>query len=88
MPRNKTTRICGANDMPCCNSAYYDTIEKKLEEEIKGRGQSQTGAKIKRMCDCLPSCNSLEYDAGVTDILFNWKDHMIATREPVEHLKK
>lgn len=82
MPRNRTTRICGADDMDCCNRAQYEMLEKKLKQEIKGESDVDTEKK----CDCLPVCNSLEYDAGVTDVLFNWKDHMKASKESMAHL--
>lgn len=80
MPRDRSTRICGANDMTCYNKAHYDLLQRNLEEEIHG--------KVKQKCNCLPACNSLEYDAYVSDVLFNWKDHMKASKESVAHLNK
>lgn len=38
------------------------------------------------VCDCLPACSSLIYNAEFSQTHFNWKDVLIAFREDLNEL--
>lgn len=52
---DKNTRICGLSDMPC----YYDVL---LLFQMEGYDVPDVEA-----CDCLPDCNSVEYEIEVVE---------------------
>lgn len=52
--------------------------------------QNQTNEKIKDdnvkiMCDCMPSCNSLDYDFEISATYYNLEKTIIAWRDKYEH---
>lgn len=79
MPRNKTTRICGANDVSCYNLAQYNMLKHEIVEEMNKKSDD---FDTNQACKCLPVCNSIEYDADLTDVVFNFKEYFKATQMP------
>lgn len=72
MPRDNETRICKFSDIPCYNIAR----KKFLLTEIK-----KTSGENQISCNCLPSCNSIKYDALITSA-------KITIKKVIEALKK
>lgn len=85
MPRNKTTRICGAKDIECYNSAEYDILNKEIVEEME---KSSNEFDVGGSCNCLPVCNSIEYEADVTHVVFDWKEYIRASQWPEKNKLK
>ena len=71
MPRNSSTNICTQTDMDC-----YDKCENSLAiKELSERSDAGLSQKItgKTICNCLPSCTSISYDAEVSQATYEFK---------------
>ncbi|XP_037296672.1 pickpocket protein 28-like [Manduca sexta] len=65
MPSNTSNRICTIQSKRCMNSV----IEKIAEKETAGISS--------RLCNCLPACNTVEYDAEVLKTKFDIKHYLL-----------
>lgn len=83
MPRSKTTRICNANDMKCYLSAEFSMTSMEIEQKLE---KDEDLPDL--YCNCMPVCNSLEYDADVTDVRFNFKQYLEAKKLSWDLLNK
>ncbi|KFB46467.1 AGAP011103-PA-like protein [Anopheles sinensis] len=63
MPRLNSTRVCGAHEMKCYESAVMRLME--LEEMNTDADQE--------LCDCLPACTTLKYDVELSNDDLNLK---------------
>lgn len=61
------TKICGAANIHCYNSAHDKLSEKKFIE-----GLADDIDAVKNGCNCLPSCTSISYDAEISQATFDW----------------
>ncbi|KAG6461393.1 hypothetical protein O3G_MSEX012597 [Manduca sexta] len=69
MPHNTSDRICTVQSKHCMESV----IEKIAETETAG---------IKsRLCNCLPACNTVEYDAEILKTKFNIKHYLMSKKD-------
>ncbi|KAM7342300.1 pickpocket protein 28-like [Cochliomyia hominivorax] len=62
MPKPRDTPICGLADVECYKQAAEE-MNSIIAEQHK---QKLIDPKVKVMCDCLPSCNSLEYNFEIS----------------------
>uniref|UniRef100_A0A1B0BH49 Uncharacterized protein n=1 Tax=Glossina palpalis gambiensis TaxID=67801 RepID=A0A1B0BH49_9MUSC len=81
MPKPTAIPFCSLEDVFCYTNA---------EEEMILKIQNQTNEKIKDdnvkvMCDCMPSCNSLDYDFEISASYYNMEKTIIAWRETYEY---
>ncbi|KFB49820.1 hypothetical protein ZHAS_00017840 [Anopheles sinensis] len=67
MPRDANTKVCGASQIQCYNAAEDDM----LLEDVKYLVDKSFDFRAK--CNCLPGCNSLKYDAEISQTAFDWK---------------
>lgn len=81
MPRKNTTRICNVKDVQCYDAAEFNLMEEAIEQQLE-KEESSDDSDTK--CNCLPLCNELQYDADVTDVVFNWKNYVKASKMPVK----
>lgn len=65
MPREATTRICNQSEIAC----YQAAEDGLLENELFQRLASGIG---KTVCNCLPSCTSIEYDAEISQADYDY----------------
>lgn len=81
MPHNESTRVCNANEAVCYLNAEFNIMEKEIERQLEEDFDDES-------CDCLPVCNTLEYEADVTSIEFNFKGFLKTIKETEEQWKK
>lgn len=81
MPRNKTTPICGFSKMSC----YFEAEDSLLLKEIN-EGLSTSDHAIRGKCNCLPACNSVQYDAEISQTTFYMEDYLMANPVPMDEL--
>lgn len=60
-PRDATTPICGSKNIEC----YQSVRDNLLIANI-------TSTSVSRPCNCLPACNSITYDAEISQNPFDW----------------
>ncbi|EDS44436.1 amiloride-sensitive Na+ channel [Culex quinquefasciatus] len=68
MPRSSQTRFCETYEIRCALGAQQKLMLLNARNQI----QHQSDKRIK--CDCLPACNSIQYDAEITQTMFNFKE--------------
>lgn len=64
MPRDESTKICNQSKVGCYNLAEDGLMESELSQSLEsGSGENKRG---KTVCNCLPSCTSINYDAEIS----------------------
>lgn len=63
MPREAKTRICNQSEVTCCQAAEDGLLDELLQRLASGSGINELE---KTVCNCLPSCTSIEYDAEIS----------------------
>lgn len=72
----RRTRVCGVQSIKC-----YQLAERKLYGESVINGSKNDTAKIFReICNCLPSCTYVQYDADIDRAKLNWVESQMSHR--------
>ncbi|XP_021711601.1 pickpocket protein 28 isoform X2 [Aedes aegypti] len=71
MPRTADTKVCDASKIDCYFNIYQDMYRHKVANALSGN-----------KCNCLPPCNSLEYDVEMSQFPFNFHELATAMRMP------
>lgn len=66
MPRTNQTRSCETSEIGCTLKAQIRLLELHAISRIKQQTYGQ------RDCNCLPACYSIQYDAEITQTIFNY----------------
>lgn len=74
MPRTADTKVCDASKIECYFNIYQDMYQHKISNALAGRSENR--------CNCLPPCNSLEYDVEMSQFPFNFHQMATAMRLP------
>lgn len=70
MPHDNDTRICGQSEVQCYDSAEDNLMLSELKQSLdSGSGVNKLG---KTVCNCLPSCTSINYDAEISQADFEF----------------
>lgn len=59
-------------------------IDQTVDYDVPGLNKSSDENGF--VCDCLPACSSLSYNAEFSQTHFNWKEVLIAFRESLDQL--
>ncbi|KAL9702251.1 hypothetical protein quinque_005769 [Culex quinquefasciatus] len=70
MPRSNQTRCCETYELKCVLTAQKNLMLLNAQTQIQQQPDN------KNSCDCLPACNSIHYDAEITQSIFNFKETM------------
>lgn len=70
LPRDANTPICGSESIFCYHSVRDNLIK------------SSIGATVMRPCNCLPACNSIIYDAEISQNPFDWNRYAKSLKIP------
>ncbi|XP_023311243.1 pickpocket protein 28-like isoform X2 [Anoplophora glabripennis] len=87
MPYEKSTPICGPGSMKCMLEAESELISQTVNygpSEMKLDDESSDVHGF--VCDCLPACSSLAYNAEFSQSRFNWRELFMAFRENMSEL--
>ncbi|XP_052125408.1 pickpocket protein 28-like [Frankliniella occidentalis] len=77
MPRSPDTPMCGPGSNECVREAEVEQTLLEMNAAAKGRGTpSETG------CNCLPSCEAIEYRVDEDRANFEWLESVKAWRYP------
>ena len=79
---DKDTPICGASKITCYEDAEDKLIENGL---IEGFKNAQTAGTAGNICNCLPACTSITYDARISQAQFESKDLLTAFDDGTEN---
>lgn len=80
MPRDNVTAICTQADIECYDQAEDDLMRSELSQSlISGSGENKRG---KTVCNCLPSCTSINYDAEISQADFEFVKVFDSYQEP------
>lgn len=64
MPRDNETKICNQSQVGCYEAAEDGLMASELTQSLEsGSGMNKLG---KTVCNCLPSCTSINYDAEIS----------------------
>ncbi|XP_062555545.1 pickpocket protein 28-like [Armigeres subalbatus] len=74
MPRSDDTKVCDTSQIECYSNIYLDLLTRKVMNALSGRMENN--------CNCLPPCNSLEFDVEVSEFPFNFHEMATAMRMP------
>lgn len=81
MPRDNITKVCDINQSECYINAQYHIWELETEEDPEELYVAE--ANVTMDCNCLPSCNSIEYLTEITQISYDWNSFIVAAKLPV-----
>ncbi|CAO1407576.1 unnamed protein product [Diamesa tonsa] len=70
--RDPITKICGANDIDCYESAENELFNGDMTVDA---GDEKKKYKILNACQCLPKCESLKYEIEL--VKTNYKAHLV-----------
>ncbi|XP_050098493.1 pickpocket protein 28-like [Anopheles aquasalis] len=73
MMRDNLTEVCGASMIDCYNEA---------EDELWGEDVDKS-LDYRAICNCLPACTSIQYDAEISQIGLDFKRLLAAYRVPL-----
>ena len=62
MPRDNKTSICSQAQVQCYTKAEDDLMEAELLESLKSKYSDGFSDTSHQSCNCLPNCNSINYD--------------------------
>lgn len=79
---DKDTPICGASKITCYEDAEDKLIENGLIEGFKNAKTAGTAGNI---CNCLPACTSITYDARISQAQFESRDLLTAFDDGTEN---
>ena len=76
-------------DVPVCSLSDVECYS-KAGDEMNLIIANQTKAKlidpdVKIMCDCMPSCNSLDYNFEISRAHYDFEKTVVAQRDVYEH---
>ncbi|XP_055621987.1 pickpocket protein 28-like [Toxorhynchites rutilus septentrionalis] len=77
MPRSAQTRTCETSELYCTLEAQKQLLEQNADNYIRRKAGAGTA------CKCLPSCNSIQYDAEITQTIFNFKETLRLRLGPI-----
>lgn len=69
--RDVSTPICGSKNIKCYNSVRDNLLKDSI-----------TGSTVNRPCNCLPACNSITYDAEISQNPFDWNSYAKTLKVP------
>lgn len=64
MPRINSTKICGQTSIKCYEEAEDRLLGEELSQSLKSG--SELNKRGNTVCNCLPSCTSINYDAEIS----------------------
>ncbi|XP_065089676.1 pickpocket protein 28-like [Ochlerotatus camptorhynchus] len=67
MPRSKGTRVCQTSEIACVILAENKMLKRAATNRLKKLQSLYTA------CDCIPGCNSIQYDAEITQTKCDFK---------------
>ncbi|KAF5270640.1 hypothetical protein FQA39_LY01378 [Lamprigera yunnana] len=78
MPRDNATPICGVKRQKCVKFSTTKFLESEVSFEIENLDyldelKNNNELSYAPSCNCLPSCNSLAYDATISQSHWDWK---------------
>ncbi|XP_031352499.1 pickpocket protein 28-like [Photinus pyralis] len=75
MPRDNLTSICGAKQRICVKYAGTKFLESEVSFQIENGEENEENLTKHTApnCNCLQSCNSLSYDASISQSDWDWK---------------
>lgn len=72
MPRDAKTRICSQSEVSCYNAAEDSLTVNELSHSLDMvSGQKELGTTL---CNCLPSCTSIHYDAEMSQATYEFEE--------------
>lgn len=77
MPRDNVTKVCDVNQSKC----YADALIDLETNTAFNAGHDVYNSLI---CNCLSTCNSIEYDTDVSQISLDWNHFLVALKQPME----
>ncbi|XP_065087707.1 pickpocket protein 28-like [Ochlerotatus camptorhynchus] len=80
MPRTARMKVCDASKIDCYHKVYQDMYNTKVSNSMAGNPESR--------CNCLPACNSLEYDVEISQFPFHFHELAAALEIPTIDYKR
>ncbi|XP_065087706.1 pickpocket protein 28-like [Ochlerotatus camptorhynchus] len=77
MPRTTGMKVCDASQIDCYNKVYQDMYNLMLSNLMAGKPETD--------CNCLPPCNSIQYDVEMSQIPFNFHEMAMALGLPAKY---
>ncbi|KAI8118089.1 Pickpocket protein 28 [Lucilia cuprina] len=81
MPKPLDTPVCSLAQVDCYSHAA-DEMNIIIANQTK---QKLINSNVKIMCDCMPSCNSLDYNFEISRAHYDFEKTVIAQRDSYEH---
>ncbi|XP_053687608.1 pickpocket protein 28-like isoform X2 [Sabethes cyaneus] len=78
MPRSPGAPICALRDSPCCRKAL--SLVHKLQAKAE---EAEDSDLPKQFCNCLPTCNNIEYHWQVSQAAWDWQNDRLVAVSPV-----
>lgn len=75
MPHEHGTAVCGAKKMSC----YQEAMDKYLWSSAERNLVKKSGGSLH--CDCLPSCESIHYNAEISQADMNYNKYFSTLNE-------
>ncbi|XP_053698532.1 pickpocket protein 28-like [Sabethes cyaneus] len=77
MPRTNQTRSCETFEIGCTLKAQIKLLEINAISSINRQADSEHN------CNCLPACNSIQYDAEITQTIFKYQETLRLRLGPI-----
>ncbi len=77
LPRDATTKICSSKNIRC----YHSVRDNLLKSHI-------TPTSVSRPCNCLPACNSITYEAQISQNPLDWNSFAKTLKIPKNETAK
>lgn len=71
LPRDASTPVCGTDKISCYNSVRNNLLRANISP-----------TSVNRPCNCLPACNSITYDAEISQNPFDWNSYSKSLKLP------
>lgn len=79
MPRDNKTRVCSQANMTCYGKAELNLMSHELFQSLDTGIEQQK--RDRTICNCLPSCTSIDYDLEISQADFEFTELMEAYGE-------
>ncbi|XP_063915457.1 pickpocket protein 28-like [Zophobas morio] len=72
MPHEESTKICGVGSTDCIVDAEQEMLSREMGSEFRRFEGNDEYNISETICDCLPACTSITYNAEISQADFNW----------------
>jgi acid-sensing ion channel, other len=82
MPRLPGAEVCGTSKNSCYQKSEFELLQLQINQGLKDHESDE----FQMDCDCLPGCNSITYDAEISQSDFNMTAYMEARRTTIANM--